>query len=393
MGPRRLGFLVETPLDLAGWKVLDVTPDLPCDAASLCPADHVPLRTVCTLLAPNRTTRVRVGTCPDCGHTAYIDRPAVGWLHEFYRRTWDTATGAAQEESIERRARKLAALRAGVERDAIALAKALPLDRSRPVCEIGCGYGSSLKQLEQAGFSNLAGVETSEHRAEVARRAVDGEILTSPFEAPATAAALRARGPFALIYSIHAIEHTADPGAVIAAAAALQERDGYLILSVPNLEGEPTMSVVFFLPHLHTFTRESLVRLASRHGYGLVDDERADRRNLNLVFRKGYRGEAATRQERIIERTTAKFVRGLALREGGLGRRRLWWLKRSDRAGQIWWSGVKRLDTWRWREVARRHPDDDPRSLLVRALRRRYTDAGESPLEIQFERDVALFYK
>ena len=34
----------------------------------------------------------------------------------------------------------------------VRLAKGLPIDRSQPVCEIGCGYGTSLRQLAVGRF-------------------------------------------------------------------------------------------------------------------------------------------------------------------------------------------------------------------------------------------------
>ena len=130
----------------------------------------------------------------------------------------------------------------------MALAKNLPVDRERPVCELGCGWGESLEHLRRAGFTRLVDTEASQHRAAAVRAALDVSALTGAFESAATQRELAALAPYSIIVSSHVLEHTYAPADVIAAAASLQQTGDYLIIAMPNQEGEPPMGVLFFLP-------------------------------------------------------------------------------------------------------------------------------------------------
>jgi SAM-dependent methyltransferase len=287
-------------------------------------------------------------------------------------------------------AEKAARAAEGTFHATVRLAKGLPLDRSQPVCEIGCGYGTSLRQLSAAGFTSLVGIEASRHRADIAA-AAGFDVLTTPFEAPQTRDALRTRGPFGLIYTFHALEHTYHPDAVFAVAAELQEPDGHLIVSVPNQEGEPSMGVLMFMPHLHSFTAASLARLAARSGYEVADASANTAKTLNMVFRRTASIDTAAPTPRdAVAQATEKLVSGLDLDRIHVGRRRLWWSRRSDIAGQIWAGPPARLGERNWARFLERGEIRHPRSVLVSNLRG--SRAG-SPLEIQYRGPVGLFFK
>jgi SAM-dependent methyltransferase len=279
----------------------------------------------------------------------------------------------------------------------VRLAQGLPLDRSLPVCEIGCGYGTSLQQLAASGFSRLVGIEASRHRANVTASA-GFDVLTTPFEAPETQTALRSRGPFGLIFTFHALEHTYHPDRVFAAASELQEPGGHFIVSVPNQEGEPSMGVLMFLPHLHSFTPASLARLAARFGYEVADASANTAKTLNMVFRRladpsrvpapRLRSEQA--DDRPYERAVDKLVSGLDLEARHVGRRRLWWSRRGDIAGQVWVGPPASLGSRNWNRFIERGGVHHPRSMLVSSLR---DGRSPTPLEIQFRGSVGLFFK
>jgi SAM-dependent methyltransferase len=273
----------------------------------------------------------------------------------------------------------------------VRLAKGLPLDRSQPVCEIGCGYSTSLRQLAAAGFTRLVGIEASRHRAEIAA-AAGFDVLTTPFEAPQTRAALRARGPFGLIFTFHALEHTYHPDAVFAAAADLQEPGGHLIVSVPNQEGEPSMGVLMFLPHLHSFTPASLARVAARCGYEVADASANTAKTLNMVFRRtAARGvPIVSGPPNAVDAAVAKLVSGLQLDRRRIGRRRLWWSRRGDVAGQVWVGPPAGLGERNWTRFLARGDIRRPRSVLVSNLR---GASADTPIEIQYRGPPALFFK
>lgn len=384
------GFRIDDYCDLQGWQVVDLAA-VPLSEVPACPADGTPLKTLCTLTSGTGDTRVRIGCCPECGHITYVDRPTQEWIYRYYLETWDSATERATPEG---RAATLEKLSRTEEREhaTVRLARELPIDRSLPVCEIGCGFGVSLRQLARIGFVRLVGTEASRHRAEVARSG-GFDVLTTPFEARETRDALHARGPFALILSFHVLEHTYHPDAVFAAASALQEPGGYLIVSVPNQEGEPSMGVLMFLPHLHSFTSASLARLAARYGYEVADGSANTAKTLNMVFRRTARPAPVAADAGAYARALQKFVTGLELDRLHVGRRRLWWSRRGDIAGQVWAGPPVRWGQLNWTRFVKRERIDKPRSVLITSLRSNGAAPNESPVEIQYRRQVGLFFK
>ena len=67
----------------------------------------------------------------------------------------------------------------------------------------------------------------------------------------------------------------------------IQSAGDYLLVSVPNQEKEPIQNILFFLPHIHSFTPRSLASLVTRHGYGLQDASLTTPQEINMIFRRG----------------------------------------------------------------------------------------------------------
>ena len=391
LSPRRLGFVFNRPLDLRGWTTLDFGPDVPLTAVFACPGGDGLLRTLGTFIDASGGTRLRLGCCPSCGHVTYVDRPTPEWMNAYYLESWD---GDDIESRGSSRERKLGNSRKR-EKTVVSLAKGLDVDRARPVCEIGSGWGLSLRHLLEGGFTQVVGTETSKHRAGVIERALQVPMITAPFESPACLRALEGHGPYSIILANHVMEHTYDPDRVLGAAAGLQGPGDYLIIAVPNQKTEQPMSVFFFLPHLHSFTRASLERAAARHGYTVVDDRHTGAKQLVYAFQK-QRNPAASNpapEDGIFERTVEHYVRAFSLDRWRIGLRRLWWFRRGGPTGQRWMLGTGALEERRWARTVSRKQYDDPRSVAIRSLWRRHTSADESPFEIQFSGPVRLFVK
>jgi cyclopropane fatty-acyl-phospholipid synthase-like methyltransferase len=388
--PRQLAFRVEGPLELHGWRVLDIDATVPLTRVERCPAGDADLRTLCTFVGRDANVTVRVGCCPSCGHVSYIDRPTAAWMNDYYLDSWDAEDVEARSE---KRLRKLTSTKKR-EKSVVTLAKALPVDKSRPLCEIGVGWGLSLKHLIDAGFERAVGTETSKHRADVVRSGLGVPVFTAPFESAETRKQLASFAPFSVIVSNHVFEHTYHPGDVFAAAAALQADGDYLIVAVPNQQTEQAMSVLFFLPHMHSFTQASLARTAARHGYVVHDDSHMHPKQVLLVFRK----TAATTAEApaldpAFDATVAQYATELGLDRWHIGTRRLWWLSRGGATGQRWMLGSGRWEEARWRQWLEREGHDSVRALAIRGARRRRTTVSQSPFEIQFAGPIGLFYK
>jgi 2-polyprenyl-3-methyl-5-hydroxy-6-metoxy-1,4-benzoquinol methylase len=388
--PPRLAFRVDRPVELHGWRVLDIDATVPLTRVGRCPGDEVDLRTLCTFTGRDQNVVVRVGCCPACGHVSYIDRPTAPWMNDYYLDSWDADD---VETRSEKRLRKLKSTKKR-EKSVVTLAKALPVDKSRPVCEIGVGWGLSSKHLLDAGFARVVGTETSKHRADVVRSGLGVPVFTAPFESAETGQHLEAFAPFSVIVSNHVFEHTYHPGEVFAAASRLQSDGDFLIVAVPNQQTEQAMSVLFFLPHLHSFTRASLERTAARHAYVVHDDSHMHPKQVLLVFRK----TAAVRTEApvldgVFDATLAQYTIELGLDRRVFGPRRLWWLSRGGATGQRWMLGQGAFEEARWQRWLERQGHDSVRSIAIRGAGRRRTTVENSPLEIQFSGPIGLFYK
>lgn len=390
-GARRLGFVVEQPLDLSGWRSLEIDQEVPLETIPDCPAGDGVMRPLATFFDRTGAVRVRLGCCPSCGHIAYIDRPSAEWMSQYYLDDWDSDD---LDDRSARRKNKLVNPRKR-EKLVVTIAKELPdVDRARPVCEIGSGWGVSLKHLLDGGFAKVVGTEASRHRAQVIEQALGVPMLTAPFESEAARPFLAAYAPYAVIVSNHAIEHTSDPSAVIAAASSVQHAGDYLIVAVPNQQTEPPMSVFFFLPHLHSFTPASLARVAARHGYVVADDRHLHPKQVLLVFKKsGEQAPAPLPGPNPFENALARYEKAFGFDRWRFGLRRVWWPRRGGPTGQRWMMGLGGFEQRRWARAVERESIPYPRSVAVRSLRKRHTSAEESPIEIQFKGPLILFCK
>lgn len=389
------GFRIMRPLDIGEWKILPVTPDIPFEYVRQCPSHCAAgLKTLAVITGSIGDRRIRVGYCSDCGYMGYQDRPTDQWMKDFYRDTWDSGKSAKKV----RRASPSHTGRTSTINDSLRLIAHLPLDPMRPVCEIGCGYGESLMHLWSKGFRNMVGFEASEHRVRAAADALGIPVSSERFE-DADHAKLEAYIPFGLIFSHHVLEHVSDPDRVIAQCAALQQEGDYLVLSVPDVRAESSMAILMFLPHLHSFSFETLRRLLERHGYEIISRS-DDPRILTVAARKTKGGSRvkdsvavtpvyALMQERLIRRLGLDTQRTAHAR-------RFWWLKKSDTAGQSIFLGDGITERIHHAWVLRMHKmrgAGRPQSVLIEDLPVRVVASRDAPVELQWLGHASLFYK
>ena len=404
----RYGFLIERFTELDSWKIITIDRTIPFAIQRLCPACDRELAILCTLVDGKGVNKIRIGCCSECGYVGYVDRPTHAWLSSFYAENWDNAAIVNSEAKAAGRRKKFQ--EGGIAEDGskvrgkemTALFTRFPIPRHRPVLEIGCGYGQGLKFLEQLGFQKLYGMEASLHRAYVASHAYDLSVYAGAFEDEAVQTKLGASAPFGLIFSHHVMEHVYNPEETLRRAANLQQEGDYLLTSMPNMIGEPSMATLLFFPHLHAFTKESFVRLLGRNGYTLVDDTFTKDKELFLLARKG-KGSAHVAHAPVDHRVQAlaKLVSTMGLcKRYYWPRRRLWWCRNPGRmsGGQMPFLGNAWMDRAAyWMRFADHHflrkKIPDTQSCIVRGLTHRYTSFKESPLEIQFEGDIKLAYK
>lgn len=151
----------------------------------------------------------------------------------------------------------------------IYLKEDLPEDRSSPALDVGCGFGFALRALRVSGFSDVRGIEISEHQAEIARRGGFEVAVVSD-----TIAHLQKhRGQFGLILLLDVLEHVPVP-LQIEHSRAIREAlrpGGRLIATVPNANSPLAARWRYIdFTHYSSFTEHSLFFVLSNAGFGKI---------------------------------------------------------------------------------------------------------------------------
>lgn len=304
-------FRIKSYIELAGWHPIEMT--MPLVKQEHCPCGGA-LETACALVG---TGRVDVGVCKDCGYLGYIDRPDEQWFEDYYRDDWDQESLHDLQHKIER----LRSEQCRITPCAVMALAARPSSKDT-ILEVGCGYGLSLLNLWNAEYKNLMGVEPSRHRVEIAKEAFGMDIRHGKFG--------DVKERFSFIYSHHVLEHCYDPAAFIAHAASIQQDGDRLVFAVPSQEFEPTMGILLFLPHLHSFTPLTITKMLVNHGYSVESAIFNLRTGLEFVGRKGGEMQLDSAGDCSL-RSIAKLRK--ALHWGEPVKDVLWWDSVGDRTG------------------------------------------------------------
>lgn len=412
MNDNSSGFRIVNFRRLDDWKLLEIDEHIPFTIAEYCPSDDSKLKAICTLVGQEGKQKIRIGCCNSCGYVGYIDRPIRQWLDSFYADTWHIPHENEEEKIKKVKERFLSGKDRRINAVNIIEALHIPADRNRAVCEIGSGYGITLKRMEPLGFKALVGMESSRNRASVARKAFGLQIISSPFEEKKTQNELKKMSPFSMIFSHHVLEHTYNPREIIELCSALQKENDWIILTLPNIQGEFSLSSLLYLPHLNAFTRLSLRKLFGKFGYAVVNDSLTTGSQLCIVAQKrnGW-VEIFPDTENYFHTTMQKFISHFRMdTKASLRRPALFWSFRDvDIGGRIPFFGntaasiaeifIARIGpVWYRKEIARilGFRDSGTKSILslvMLPLAKRFTSYDESPLEIQFSGNILLSYK
>lgn len=389
--------IIERPLELRGWRELVLDASIPLEHHDACPCCTSALGVLAALVGNRGQQRIRIGHCPLCGWAGYCDRPTEAWIADFYLSAWDAKNkntapssakvhGVRQNDNVRRPPRNTQTL--------LSLIENLPIDRERArILDIGCGYGGALAALKQIGFKNLFGVENSAHRARIASEPTNAEILCGDFVTLVRDGAFGSIQPFDLVFSSHVLEHIGDPCAFLQAIRGLQKSGGHLILSMPNQLREPVATIIFFLPHLHSFSPHALAALLTRAAYETLDTRATTDAELYVLARATNGARLSSHQKAQID------ILEKCAREFGFDRiispskyRRLWWDRKDNtRSGQLPFCRPPLFEKLRHILQKLRSPSlGKARSVLISDAAERLTDA---PIEFQFEGPVRLFYK
>ena len=203
-----------------------------------------------------------VVVCTSCGHGSLDRLPSPEAMDEAYTDAADPVSLREEEGQVETARRALA----DIER---------VIDPGR-VVDIGCWTGSFLVAARERGWDPV-GLEPSKWASDRAReRGLDVRTAGIDHVAdPGGGAAGLEPGSFRLVAMCDVLEHLDRPGEAVDTMRSLLDRGGALYLTVPDagsrlarLMGRRWWSV---LPmHVQYFTRASLRRLLTDHGFDVV---------------------------------------------------------------------------------------------------------------------------
>ena len=388
------GFVIHDMMEFFRVTVFDLDSSIPLEIQPYCPACEAPLETLAALMGNDGKQRIRLGFCPKCGYIGYIDRPTKDWMVNFYANVWDThiAKSVAEVRTQpllvqEKKSSRLIAVR---------LAETLGVAKDRPVCEIGSGYGSVLKYFQDIGFSKVYGTENSEHRAKIVSEAYNLSVFAGNFEGEKVQHELKRVAPIGLFFSHHVFEHVYHPAEVIKSISSLQREGDYVVLALPNSIGEHAGYELFYLPHLHSFSKESLELLLNRFGYEVVAESFPTADNMIFAFRK----VASPRSKFALcsdyrKIVSDKFISGLGL--SALGNRGLFeyrWLVAGRSYNDSEMIPTNRVAWYLEKAImfigAKFKRFTSAHIFLVRPLKKKITDAL---IEIQFPERIKLLMK
>jgi SAM-dependent methyltransferase len=236
-------------------------------------------RRSCAEPAVGISARLLYGRCPRCGHGIRLgegaawDESEVRQRHAgadyFQKRDAEGAGYDGYDREAAYREAKGARL---VER-----LRALPPPEIRTLLEVGSGYGYSRVAAERAGIRtggvDLNGEACREAAGRYGLRTFQGTLAETLASDPPVSPHLDPGTWDAVLYQF-VLEHVVDPAHELTVARQALRPEGWLILSVPNMEaaeidvfGAAYRS--FRGDHLHLFTRASLGAMLAEAGFAL----------------------------------------------------------------------------------------------------------------------------
>jgi len=143
--------------------------------------------------------------------------------------------------------------------------------RGGHLLDVGCGTGAFLHEAKRTGRWDVTGIEPNEVAVNEARRVTGATVFSGQFSQ-----FVLPHDQFDVITMWTVLEHLADPISDLRRCRDLLRDRGWLIFSLPNLEGiEARMFgsswAGWDLPrHLHVFPRKLLKTILERMGFRLV---------------------------------------------------------------------------------------------------------------------------
>lgn len=237
--------VTSAPSKLYELKPEEIATFLPVESCPCCESKDNEL--VLTLGGLDPKSQINLLICRQCLHLYYDPSPSEKWLGDFYATKWD---------SYGRVDRPQAEILAAAPADRFTHLSQLQLPLDAKILDYGCGFGQGLHGLANQGFECLYGVEPSEHRFSIAKERGVGEVRCGGVEQ--VESFLESGIRFDLIISRHVIEHVREPRVHFETFHRALSPTGKLLILVPLVFTESPIGSVMFLPHLHTFSCNSM---------------------------------------------------------------------------------------------------------------------------------------
>ena len=205
---------------------------------------------------------------------------------EYRRRFYTHYAELKQRTDVEQVRRDLALGRPYLRR---LVKRFFPEDRNTRIVDLGCGSGALLLYLQQAGYLNMLGVESSPDQVEFARQlgvtgVIAADLLCFLRDSPGEL--------YDVVVAFDVIEHFSKDEVLelLDHACRVLRPGGRLILHVPNAEGI-FGSRIFWSDFTHemAFTREGLRQLTQACGFASLQcrEDVPAVHGLKSLFRRG----------------------------------------------------------------------------------------------------------
>lgn len=164
-----------------------------------------------------------------------------------------------------------------------ALVDAAPLEPKSRVFELGFGAGSLLARFAESGHT-VGGCDPDQLKVGVDPRIYRDDLI---FDSGIEDVIVPEQG-FDLVYGIHVIEHVVDISKTVGSALGLLKPGGRLVLFTPSADSLSlrVFSDAWWLledpTHIRFFSRRSMQRLLSDHGYSQINIQRGLTDNLTM---------------------------------------------------------------------------------------------------------------
>ncbi len=143
------------------------------------------------------------------------------------------------------------------------LLRYIPDLKSRKTLDLGCGYGYTLKEFSENGFSDLTGIDTEDSYLEETRKKVSDNVKVlkaSGEKLPFT------NETFGFINMSELIEHVNNPSLVLMEVKRVLKNDGVAYISVPNRFSlrDPHYKI-YFINYLPRFASDYIINLLGKN--------------------------------------------------------------------------------------------------------------------------------